>query len=160
MDWEYSPAPESSAIADIKDRYLPFIDGAFKEGSGEDRDTINPGTGDRLSTVSTVDAADVDRAVKAARRAYQDVWSPMPGRAWQVSLPDRARDRRTVPRAGRRGDPRQRQADQGNPGLRRARRCAALLLSRWLGRQAATSRPGTRRRWGLQARSSPGTFRC
>ena len=69
MKWEYSAAPESSAIADIKDRYLPFIDGSFKEGSGEDRDTINPGTGERLSTVSTVKAADIDRAVKAARRA-------------------------------------------------------------------------------------------
>ena len=80
MEWEYSPAPESSAIADIKDRYLPFIDGAFKEGSGEDRDTINPGTGERLSTVSTVGRdRHVDRAVKAARRAYEDVWSPMPG---------------------------------------------------------------------------------
>jgi aldehyde dehydrogenase (NAD+) len=81
MKWEYSAAPESSAIADIKDRYLPFIDGSFKEGSGEDRDTINPGTGERLSTVSTVKAADIDRAVKAARRAYQDVWSKMPGAA-------------------------------------------------------------------------------
>jgi len=38
MKWEYSPAPESSAVADIKDRYLPFIDGSFKEGGGEDRD--------------------------------------------------------------------------------------------------------------------------
>ena len=52
MDWEYSPAPESSAIAAIKDRYLPFIDGTFVEGGGEDRDTINPGTGEKLSTVS------------------------------------------------------------------------------------------------------------
>ena len=34
MKWEYSPAPESRVIADIKDRYMPFIDGTFKEGSG------------------------------------------------------------------------------------------------------------------------------
>ena len=33
MDWEYSPAPESGGIAAIKDRYLPFIDGTFVEGS-------------------------------------------------------------------------------------------------------------------------------
>jgi aldehyde dehydrogenase (NAD+) len=79
MDWEYSPAPESSAIGDIKDRYLPFIDGSFKEGNGEDRDTINPGTGKRLSTVSTVNAADIDRAVNAARQAYENVWSTMSG---------------------------------------------------------------------------------
>src|SRR6478672_688463 len=79
MEWEYSPAPESSAIADIKDRYLPFIDGTFKEGNGEDRDTINPGTAKRLSTVSTVNDADIDRAVNAARQAYENVWSDMPG---------------------------------------------------------------------------------
>src|SRR6476660_3832542 len=79
MEWEYSPAPESSAIADIKDRYLPFIDGTFKEGNGEDRETINPGTAKRLSTVSTVNEADIDRAVNAARQAYENVWSDMPG---------------------------------------------------------------------------------
>ena len=30
-DWTYAPAPESSAIAAIKDRYLPYIDGTFVE---------------------------------------------------------------------------------------------------------------------------------
>src|SRR3712207_4904573 len=78
-DWTYAPAPESSAIAAIKDRYLPYIDGTFVEGGGDDWDTINPGTGEKLSTVSTVNAADIDRAVAAARRAYDTVWSPMPG---------------------------------------------------------------------------------
>ena len=79
VDWTYAPAPESSAIAAIKDRYLPYVDGTFVEGGGDDLDTINPGTGEKLSTVSTVDAADLDRAVKAARRAYEQVWSTMPG---------------------------------------------------------------------------------
>ncbi len=79
MDWEYAPAPESASIATIKDRYLPFIDGTFVEGSGDDLDTVNPGTGERLSTVSTVTATDIDTAVKAARRAYDKVWSPMSG---------------------------------------------------------------------------------
>ena len=79
IEWTYSPAPESSAIAAIKDRYLPYIDGTFVEGGGEDWDTINPGTGQKLSTVSTVNAADIDRAVAAARRAYEKVWSTMPG---------------------------------------------------------------------------------
>ncbi len=63
IDWTYAPAPESSAIAAIKDRYLPYIDGTFVEGGGPDLDTLNPGTGEKLSTVSTVDAAGVDRAV-------------------------------------------------------------------------------------------------
>ncbi len=79
LDWSYAPAPESAAIGAIKDRYLPFIDGEFVEGGGEDRETLNPGTGERLSVVSTVDAADVDRAIGAARRAYAQVWSPMSG---------------------------------------------------------------------------------
>ena len=78
MEWEYSPAPESSAIADIKDRYLPFIDGTFEEGGGERSRHRQPRNGGRLSTVSTVNAADIDRAVKAARRAYE-VWSSMTG---------------------------------------------------------------------------------
>ena len=79
LDWDYSPAPESSAIAAIKDRYLPFVDGDFVEGHGADWDTINPGTAERLSVVSTVDRSDIDRAVAAARRAYERVWSPMSG---------------------------------------------------------------------------------
>ena len=79
LEWTYSPAPESSAIAGIKDRYLPYIDGTFVEGGGGDWDTINPGTGEKLSTVSMVNAADIDRAVAAARRAYEKVWSQMPG---------------------------------------------------------------------------------
>ena len=79
LDWTYAPAPESSAIAAIKDRYLPYIDGTFVEGGGPDLDTVSPGTAEQLSTVSTVDAADLDRAVKAARRAYEQVWSPMSG---------------------------------------------------------------------------------
>src|SRR6188472_1285494 len=79
MEWEYSPAPESSAIADIKDRYLPFIDGTFVEGGGEDLITHSPGTAEQLSTVSTANDADVDRAVTAARRAYEKVWAPMSG---------------------------------------------------------------------------------
>ena len=79
MDWEYAPAPESAVIGAIKDRYLPFIDGTFVEGGGEDLITDSPGTAEQLSTVSTVNAADLDRAVAAARRAYEKVWGPMSG---------------------------------------------------------------------------------
>ena len=77
--WEYAPALESAAIAAVKDRYLPFVDGAFTEGHGDDLDTFNPGTGEPLAAVSTSTAADVDTAVAAARRAYEQVWAPMSG---------------------------------------------------------------------------------
>ena len=49
IEWTYAPAPESSAIAAIKDRYLPYIDGTFVEGGGGDwtRSTPAPGRGCR-----------------------------------------------------------------------------------------------------------------
>jgi aldehyde dehydrogenase (NAD+) len=79
IDWQYAPAPESSAVAMLKDRYLPYIDGTFVEGGGADLDSINPGTGEKLTTVSTVDTRDLDRAVQAARRAFSGPWSAMGG---------------------------------------------------------------------------------
>ncbi|HYP45098.1 MAG TPA: aldehyde dehydrogenase family protein [Propionibacteriaceae bacterium] len=79
LSWDYAPAPESSSIAAIRERYLPFVDGAFTEGRGDDLDTLNPAQAERLSTVSTTDVADIDAAVTAARRAYGEVWSRMPG---------------------------------------------------------------------------------
>ena len=61
MDWEYAPAPESGRIAAIKDRYLPFIDGEFVEGGGDDLDTRQPGTGERAVRRSRPSTpADVD----------------------------------------------------------------------------------------------------
>ena len=77
--WTYAPAPESAAVAAVKDRYLPFVDGTFVEGHGDDAETFNPGTAEVLATVSQSTTDDVDTAVAAARRAYTDVWSPMSG---------------------------------------------------------------------------------
>ncbi|MEU4249555.1 aldehyde dehydrogenase family protein [Amycolatopsis sp. NPDC026612] len=77
--FEYAPAPESRAIANLKDSYKPFIDGAFVDGSGEPLKTINPATEEVLAEVGTVSKSDVDIAVKAARKAYDSVWSKMPG---------------------------------------------------------------------------------
>ncbi|SEP93416.1 aldehyde dehydrogenase (NAD+) [Lentzea xinjiangensis] len=77
--WEYAPAPESRDIANLKPAYRMFVDGQFVEGSGEPLKTINPGTEEVLAEVSTASKSDVDTAVKAARRAYDRVWSKMPG---------------------------------------------------------------------------------
>jgi aldehyde dehydrogenase (NAD+) len=77
--WEYAPAPESRDIALLKPSYRMFVDGQFVDGGGEPLKTINPATGEVLAEVSTANAADVDRAVKAARRAYDKVWGKMPG---------------------------------------------------------------------------------
>ncbi|MCE6999432.1 aldehyde dehydrogenase family protein [Saccharothrix sp. S26] len=77
--WEYAPAPESRDIANLKPNYRMFVDGQFVEGSGEPLKTVNPGTEEVLAEVSTAAPADVDKAVKAARRAYDRVWGRMPG---------------------------------------------------------------------------------
>jgi len=78
--FEYAPAPESRSIVDIASSYGLFIDGDFVDGtSGTSFKTINPATEEVLSEVSEADAADVDHAVAAARRAHDKVWSTMAG---------------------------------------------------------------------------------
>ncbi|RLK60969.1 aldehyde dehydrogenase family protein [Actinokineospora cianjurensis] len=79
MTWEYAPAPESRAIANLKPSYRMFVDGEFVEGGGEPLKSVNPATEEVLAEVSTASAADVDRAVKAARRAHDKTWGRMPG---------------------------------------------------------------------------------
>ncbi len=56
-----------------------FVDGQFVDGGGEPLKTIDPGTEEVLAEVSTAAPSDVDTAVRAARRAYERVWSRMPG---------------------------------------------------------------------------------
>ena len=80
MKFEYAPAPESASIVDIKSSYGLFIDGEFVEGQGTSFKTVNPATEETLAEISEATAADVDTAVRAARRAYEQVWSVMPGR--------------------------------------------------------------------------------
>ena len=78
--FEYAPAPESASIVDIKSSYGLFIDGEFVDGQGTAFKTVNPATEEPLAEISEATAADVDAAVRAARRAYEQVWSVMPGR--------------------------------------------------------------------------------
>jgi len=77
--FEYAPAPESRSIVDIKASYGLFIDGEFVDGTGTSFKSINPATEEVLAEVAEASAADVDLAVKAARRAYTRVWSKMSG---------------------------------------------------------------------------------
>ena len=78
--FEYAPAPESRAVVDIKESYGLFVNGEFTSGAGTAFKTVNPATEEVLAEVAEADASDVDRAVKAARKAYDKVWGPMPGR--------------------------------------------------------------------------------
>src|SRR6478735_742092 len=78
--FDYAPAPESRSIVDIKPSYGLFINGEFVDGGGKAFKTISPSTEEVLAEVAEADDADVDKAVKAARRAYDKVWGRMPGR--------------------------------------------------------------------------------
>ncbi|HYO35894.1 MAG TPA: aldehyde dehydrogenase family protein [Geodermatophilus sp.] len=75
--FEYAPAPESRSIVDVAPSYGLFVDGEFVDGSGEAMKTVNPATEEVLSEIAVGTEADVDRAVKAARRAFTRVWGPM-----------------------------------------------------------------------------------
>src|SRR5579863_1053362 len=78
MSWEYSPAPESRAIVDLRPSYGLFIGGEFVDPiDGDAFKTINPASEEVLAEVSMAGPKDIDRAVAAARRAYEEVWAPM-----------------------------------------------------------------------------------
>ncbi|MDP7072704.1 MAG: aldehyde dehydrogenase family protein, partial [Candidatus Marinimicrobia bacterium] len=77
--WEYSPAPESTDHIQLKDKYELFINGKFVPGSdGKTFNSINPANEKTIAKVADANKADVDKAVKAARNAYEKTWSKMP----------------------------------------------------------------------------------
>ncbi len=78
--WEYAPAPEAREIARLRSSYGMFVGGEFVAGGGEAFKTINPATEEVLAEVAEAGEADVDRAVRAARRAFDGSWGRMPGR--------------------------------------------------------------------------------
>lgn len=76
---DYAPAPESTSILDIKPSYGLFIGGKFVDASGDAFATISPSTEEHITTVGEANAADVDKAVAAARVAYDKTWSKLSG---------------------------------------------------------------------------------
>ena len=81
FDLDYAPALESTAMVNLADRYGHFIGGEFVPArSGRTFTTISPSTGEPLAEVADGSAEDVDRAVVAARSAFEDHWRDTPGR--------------------------------------------------------------------------------
>ena len=75
----YAPAPESSDHVSLRDSYHLFIGGEWVRAPKR-LETINPATGEVLAEVGEAGPRMVDRAVAAARQAYEKTWSDMPGR--------------------------------------------------------------------------------
>ncbi len=79
--FEYAPAPESRAIVDLKPSYGLFIDGQFVDtADGRTFKTVSPASEEVLAEITEAGPTDVDRAVAAARKAYDKVWSKLPAR--------------------------------------------------------------------------------
>jgi len=78
--WEYAPAPEATDHIEIRPEYGLFIDNEFTPARPRKTfQVINPATEEPLAKVAHASKPDVDRAVRAARRAYQTTWSRLPG---------------------------------------------------------------------------------
>ncbi|HEV2139736.1 MAG TPA: aldehyde dehydrogenase family protein, partial [Candidatus Dormibacteraeota bacterium] len=76
--FDYAPAPEAIDHVKIQPRYGLFIGGKFVTAHSRKRfPTINPATEQKLAEVVEADEVDVDRAVKAAGRAF-DSWARLP----------------------------------------------------------------------------------
>jgi aldehyde dehydrogenase (NAD+) len=78
--WSYAPAPEIAKVS-IAPRYDLFINGkSVFPAKGKYFATINPANEKKLSEVAEASADDVNKAVKAARTAFDKIWSKMPGK--------------------------------------------------------------------------------
>ena len=76
--WEYAPSLESTSHIQLKERYDLFIDGKWvKPSDNRYFSSINPSTEEKIAEIAWASDADVDLAVKAARKAYTEVWSVM-----------------------------------------------------------------------------------
>ena len=81
FDLDYAPALESTAVVNIAKQYGLFVNGEFVKARGDKTfATINPATEAHLANVAEASKADVNKAVKAARHAYETYWRDMPGR--------------------------------------------------------------------------------
>lgn len=79
--WTYAPAPENTDHIQLKTKYDLFINGKFTEPlKGKYFETINPAKETKIAEVAEAGSEDIDRAVKCARKAYDNIWSKMPAK--------------------------------------------------------------------------------
>jgi len=87
---DYGPAPEANGaitqwLKTHEAGFGQFINGAFTKAGSETFEVMNPANGAKLARVSQGTAADVDQAVKAARKAFP-AWSKLDGHARATHL--------------------------------------------------------------------------
>ena len=80
LSWDYAPSPESTSHIQLKEKYDLYINGKWeKPTSGKYFESINPANEKILAQIAHANQADVDKAVQAARSAYETVWSKLSG---------------------------------------------------------------------------------
>lgn len=76
--WDYDKAPESTGHVDIKEQYELFINGSFvAPEKGRYFSSVNPATEEEITSFAEATQQDVDKAVKAARKAFEGPWSAL-----------------------------------------------------------------------------------
>ncbi len=115
----------------INNRWVP-------SESGKTFATINPSTGEEICQVAEADAADVDKAVKAARAAFEGPWRKMRA-SERGRLLYRLADliEANADELAQARDPRQRQASFHRQGRRCCQNGRLLSLFCRLGRQGS-----------------------
>ncbi len=76
--WEYATAPESREIVTLRERYGHFVGGEWLEPK-ETYTTIDPASEEPLAEIGQATEHEVGLAVRAAREAYENGWSALPG---------------------------------------------------------------------------------
>lgn len=80
VEFTYVPSREATDLVSLRDRYGLWIDGKFRApASKRFLTTVNPATEEPLAEVAEGGERDVDRAVRAARRAFE-TWGRLPGK--------------------------------------------------------------------------------
>jgi aldehyde dehydrogenase (NAD+) len=79
-EWNYSPSPESTTHVKLEKRYALFINNEWVAPSSKAYfPTLNPANETVISEIAWANDKDVDKAVRAALKAYQEVWSKLSG---------------------------------------------------------------------------------
>ncbi|MGA3038774.1 MAG: aldehyde dehydrogenase family protein [Vulcanimicrobiaceae bacterium] len=81
INFEYAPAPESTAPVKLRRRYEHFIGGEWRKPvEGKYFDSVSPSTEEKLAEIAYGSGEDVAEAVAAARRGYERYWRKLPPR--------------------------------------------------------------------------------
>jgi aldehyde dehydrogenase (NAD+) len=76
--WDYAPAPEARDVVSLRERYGLFVGGKWL-APRETYTTISPADEEPLAEVGQATTEEVAGAVAAAREAFEDGWSALPG---------------------------------------------------------------------------------